>query len=207
MVAKLETIIVVRDLGMEDALQRTYEKHYAPDFEPQFIQSEESTLTSPPSSSGGFTNYGSIPKPVATYMNPSFKPRVPLFPFPESIMGFPEKAQTVFLFLACPASFASNPLTYFHQVINDKAIHYKVISNWELHHKISRVALIWLIWFIWLQGIRLTNCMFHTLRRKSTTFAILIVVKALQQAVHLVRTCRKESAVRFGILIRSVLRK
>lgn len=130
--SKVETVIVIRDIGMETGLQRTYEEHFAPNYEPKFIQPDETGTYVPPSSNGGVTASNPVPPklmPVTTYLEKDWKPNPPLHSYPDSIVGLPEKALPVFLLLVCPLSYTANPLGYFYKIVNDKAIHYKVEST------------------------------------------------------------------------------
>lgn len=132
--------MVIRDKGMEAGIERIYYDNFAYKDEPKFVppppdvvenksQNQYSTVNSfmmSPTNPYCPPPPPSNPKPVTTYTTPDYKPPAPLFSFPESVPGLPERSQPVFMFLVCPQTYLSNPLHYLQKILMDKSRHFKV---------------------------------------------------------------------------------
>ncbi|CAG7734796.1 unnamed protein product [Allacma fusca] len=168
---KIETVLTIRDKGMEAGMERVFFDNFAHKDEPKFIPppvdsaekltSQFPSMTATMSPTSPYCPPPTINKPVSTYTTSDFKPSAPMYPFPESIPGLPERSQPLFMFLVCPPSFASNPLSYLQRIMLDKSKHYK--------------------------DVRVTNCLWlaSSVYTKATesAYAVVIVFKVLEECL------------------------
>lgn len=125
---KVETITVIRDRGSELGMEKTYNAYYANDSEPQFIPPPpDSAPMEPPTMSVNpvippFSQYRFVP----TYTDPLYKPPQPMYPFPESVNGLPERSHPCFLFLVCDGKVETNPVMYLYKLLMEKSENYEV---------------------------------------------------------------------------------
>ncbi|XP_035703080.1 leucine-rich repeat-containing protein 9-like [Folsomia candida] len=183
---KLETIIVIQDRGAEAGMEKIFEDNYARKNEPKFIPPpplEEDPVALATSLDiqhllSGQPFYGppSIQpiRVVPTYVDPNYKPPPPLFSYPESVPGLPERSQPLLLFLvtgsgACgTVKHNKDPLQYFHNLLFEKSRYFK--------------------------EVRLTNCIWTATQLnysqtnqakspKDASHSILFVVKVLEECL------------------------
>jgi len=133
---KVDTIIPIIDKGYESGMERTYEKYFATKNTPDFVPPPPPDYR-PDTPVGG--RYGSsyfppsvntthypVKQVVSSYMPHDFIVPEPLFPFPESVEGLPERSQPVFMYLLCPKVKTGNPMDYITKFCTQKSRHYDV---------------------------------------------------------------------------------
>lgn len=164
---KLETIIVIQDRGAEAGMEKIFEDNYARKNEPKFIPPpplEEDPVALATSLDiqhllSGQPFYGppSIQpiRVVPTYVDPNYKPPPPLFSYPESVPGLPERSQPLLLFLvtgsgACgTVKHNKDPLQYFHNLLFEKSRYFKVPQLvFNLYKSASCINFIYLLFII-----------------------------------------------------------
>lgn len=119
---------MIRDRGAELGMEKTYNIYFSRSNEPPFIPPPpDSSPPEPPTMSNQpmippFSQYKFVP----TYTDPKYKPPDPLFPFPESVPGLPERSHPCFMFLVCDSQVDNNPVLYLYKLLTDKSENYQV---------------------------------------------------------------------------------